>query len=191
MPERCKPPGDADKARLISFVRLKYNVPSTAEIGVADGGIVLNSCFRKLVFASLGGREFRAELFVSPDFRFLTGELLDARPDSKQAAARRRQTAADLVRGSLPARGSEKASATLAVFSDFQCPYCARMASTLSGLAASESDRLRIVYHYFSLHPQMGSACRDGRGLRAAAEQRGVLEPARFPVRSSEGVVAG
>ncbi len=147
----CVLPGTADKARLISFVRSRYKLASNADIGVADGGAVLNSCFRKLVFASLSGSPFRVELFASPDFRFLTNELLDARPDPKEALERQRRTAADLVRGNLPVRGSEKAPVILAVFSDFQCPYCARMARTVNDLAASHGDGLRIVYHYFPL----------------------------------------
>ncbi len=135
--------------------RTQYNLPSTADVGVAGGGAVLNSCVRKLVFATLSGRQFRAELFASPDFRFLTGELLDARPDPKQVAERRRQTAEALANGNAPARGSEKAPVTLAIFSDFQCPYCARMAKTMNDLSASEGGRLRIPYHYFplSMHP--------------------------------------
>jgi protein-disulfide isomerase len=151
MPKRCAPPGEADKARLVSFVRLRYNLPSTAEIGVADGGAVFNSCFRRLIFATTSGRQFRAELFASPDFRFLTGDLLDARPDPKQAAERRRQTVESLTSGNVPVRGSEKAPVTLAVFSDFQCPYCARLAKTVNDLSASQGDKMRIVYHYFPL----------------------------------------
>jgi protein-disulfide isomerase len=149
--DQCTSLDEARRTRLISFVRTKYNLPSNADIGVADGGTVFGSCFRKLVFASLSGRPFRAELFASPDFRFLTNELLDARPDPKETLQLRRQTAADLVRGNLPVRGSEKAPVTLAVFSDFQCPYCARMAKTVNDLAASHGDGLRIVYHYFPL----------------------------------------
>ena len=148
---RCATPGEADKARLVDFVRAKYKLPADAEIGVADSGTAFGSCFHKLVFASLSGRPFRAELFASPDFRFLTSELLDARPDPLEALRRQRETAAALLQGNLPTRGTDKAPATLVVFSDFQCPYCARMADTLNGLAASEGDRLRIVYHYFPL----------------------------------------
>jgi protein-disulfide isomerase len=151
IPKRCAPLGEAEKDRLISFVRLKYNLPSTADIGVADGGPALNSCFRKLVFATLSGRQFRAELFASPDFRFLSSDLLDARPDPKQSAERRRQTNESLANGNVPKRGDEKAPVTVAVFSDFQCPYCARMAKTVNDLSASQGGRLRIVYHYFPL----------------------------------------
>lgn len=154
-PGRCASPAEADKARLISFVRIKYRVPPGVEIGFADGGVAFGSCFRKLVFASLRGSPFRAELFVSPDFRFLTNGLLDARPDPKAAAEQQRQTAESLVRGNVPVRGTGQAPVTVAVFSDFQCPFCAGMAKVLNGLADSEGDRLRVIYHYFPLpiHP--------------------------------------
>jgi protein-disulfide isomerase len=151
IPERCAPPSEADKKRLISFVRLKYNLPSNAEIGVADGGPVFNSCFREMVFATLSGRAFRAELFASPDFRFLIGDLLDTRPDPRAAAERKRQTAEALTSGDAAERGGKKALATLAIFSDFQCPYCAQLAKNVNDLAASQGEKLRIVYHYYPL----------------------------------------
>jgi len=52
-------------------------------------------------------------------------------------------------------RGEGTAPVIIAVFSDFQCPYCALLAKTLSEIAISEGDRLRVVYHYFplSIHP--------------------------------------
>ena len=118
---------------------------------MADAGVAFGSCFRRLVFANLSGPYFRTQLYASPDYRFLTNELLDVRPDPKEVAERRRATAESLARGNLPTLGSGTAPVTLAVFSDFQCPYCARMARTLSGVVNSEGDRLRVVYHYFPL----------------------------------------
>ncbi len=148
---RCASPGESDKNRLTTFVRAKYGAPPGAKIEMADGGVVSGSCFRKLVFTTLGGAGFHAELYASPDFRFVTSELLDARPDPRELAERRRGTAESLVRGGEPVRGSRKAPVTLAIFSDFQCPYCARMARIVNGLSQIEGDRLRVVYHYYPL----------------------------------------
>jgi protein-disulfide isomerase len=150
-PGRCSAPSRADKERLAAFIRHKYNLPAGADIGVADGGPVSGSCFRELVFASLEGPAFRAKLFVSPDFRFLTKDILDARPDPKAEADRRRKTAEALAVGNAPARGTDTSPVTLAVFSDFQCPYCARLAKTISDLPSADQDRLRILYRYFPL----------------------------------------
>ena len=151
LPSRCPPPGEADKARLASFVRKKYKLSPDAEIGVADSGVKAGSCFPRLVFATLSGPNFRTELLASPDFRFLTNELLDARPDPKAEAETRRETAEALSRGNPPKRGSDDAPVTLAVFSDFQCPYCALVAKTLDAVAVSRTNELRVVYHYYPL----------------------------------------
>ena len=151
----CPALGDAAKSRLISFVHSKYNVPSTSEIDIADGGVISGSCFRRLVFATVSGRRFEVHLVASPDFRFLTTELLDAEPDVKAEAKRRQQTAEALTRGRPPVLGSDGANVTVAVFSDCECPYCAAMAKCLEGLAVSKADRIRVIYHYFPLafHP--------------------------------------
>jgi protein-disulfide isomerase len=135
----------------VSFVLLKYTLPANAEIDVVDDGPVSGTCFRSLVFASLNGPRFRAPLFASPDYRFLTTELLDARPDTGAAARRLRQTAEALAGGSVPVLGADNAPVTLAVFSDFQCPFCARFAATINGLPTGKRDRLRVLYHFFPL----------------------------------------
>jgi protein-disulfide isomerase len=91
-------------------------------------------------------------------------DLLDAQPDPQKAAEQRRQTAEALLRGNVPVHESGKAKVTIAVFSDFQCPYCARMAKTLEALAGSEGESLRVVYHFFPLsnHPWAWQAAEAG-----------------------------
>ncbi len=53
--------------------------------------------------------------------------------------------------GDGPSLGPANAKATLLVFSDFQCPYCARARHVLERLRALYPDDLRIVYRYFPL----------------------------------------
>jgi protein-disulfide isomerase len=47
---------------------------------------------------------------------------------------------------SAPSRGPRNAPVTLVVFSDFQCPYCARLVPTFERLHATYGERLRIVW---------------------------------------------
>src|SRR5262249_15830174 len=83
----------------------------------------------------------------------------------------RQETAEALVRGNVPARGPASAPVTLAVFSDFQCPFCARSARVVSELADSEGDKLRVIYHYFPLSMH--------RWARPAAEAAACAPPQR------------
>ena len=56
-----------------------------------------------------------------------------------------------------PSRGPSNAGVTIVEFSDFHCPYCRRVQSTLTQLLAKYPADVRLVYKHFpldSLHPQ-------------------------------------
>jgi hypothetical protein len=50
-----------------------------------------------------------------------------------------------------PARGPEKASVTMVVFTDFQCPYSARVSPTLQSLREKYGDHIRLVFRHSPL----------------------------------------
>lgn len=67
-------------------------------------------------------------------------------------------------------RTSEEALITVAVFSDYECPYCARGDQTLQALAQEYGDRLRVVMKQMPL-PMHRNAERAAAAALAAGEQ--------------------
>lgn len=67
--------------------------------------------------------------------------------------------------GDAPVRGPAKADVTIVEYSDFQCPFCARVVPTLDQLRETYGDKVNLVYKHLPLriHP-------EAPGAAAAAE---------------------
>ena len=70
-----------------------------------------------------------------------------------------------------PVRGNKDAKVTVAVFDDFQCPYCARMYDTLfNDVMKRYGDKVKVVYKDFplySIHPWAVRAAENANCLLA------------------------
>jgi protein-disulfide isomerase len=71
--------------------------------------------------------------------------------------------------GDSPVRGPAEAEVTIVEYSDFQCPFCARVVPTLNQLREAYGDRVNLVYKHLPLriHP-------EAPGAAAAAEAAGM-----------------
>lgn len=66
--------------------------------------------------------------------------------------------------------GPSSAPVTIVVFSDYQCPYCAKLTNELRALRATRSAEIRVIYRQFPLasHPL---ALEAARASECAAQQ--------------------
>ena len=87
----------------------------------------------------------------------LAGEPVDISKsaDAAEAAmaeegAARQKALGDVV-SRLPARGPDDATVTLTVFSDFQCPYCAKSLPLIESVREQYPESVRYVFAHFPL----------------------------------------
>ena len=170
----CSTLNMGQRARLVDYVKKQYKVPSSTAITLGDVSFVSASCFRKLEFKSGDPKKrFKAQLYLSPDFRFLTTELLDSRIDPLLEAARKQQELnIGLTNGTFPSRGPKDAPVSIVIFSDFQCPYCRGLAHMLDkDTFASEGKSVRVIFRYFPLDIHDWS--RSAAEATACAQEQG------------------
>jgi len=57
----------------------------------------------------------------------------------------------DIPQGNSPVIGNPKAPITIVEFSEFQCPYCSRIAPYMDTLMRKYPDKLKLIYKHFPL----------------------------------------
>ncbi len=77
---------------------------------------------------------------------------------------------AQVVAGDIPFRGPSNAPVTLLVASEFQCPFCSRVAPTIEAVRAAHPKEVRVGYVHFPL-PFHGQAMPAAKFAWAAHKQ--------------------
>lgn len=87
------------------------------------------------------------------------------------------QNRVTLPLGGAPSAGPEKAEVVLVEFSDFQCPFCARVSGTLHNLRDKYKGKLRVVFKHLPLpfHKKAPGAAKAS----LAANEQGKFWPYR------------
>jgi protein-disulfide isomerase len=80
-------------------------------------------------------------------------------------------TAVDVALDGAPARGPNRAPVTIALFSDFECPYCVKAEATLRALEATYPRQVRVAFRHRPL--PMHEHARLAAKASLAAEAQG------------------
>jgi protein-disulfide isomerase len=157
----CSAPSDSKRTQVLDYVIARYKVASKADLVLIENKQANDACFWLFKYKST---QREITLYLSPDGSYLTPTLFDMRINPQvEEAANRERISRSLVSGSSPSIGPKDAAVTIVEFSDFQCPYCRRMADMLakSNLKGS-STQTRIVFKFFPLpmHPWASDAAK-------------------------------
>ena len=136
--------------------------------------------FRELIDAELG----RARALVAsgvPRDQLYARLVADAPPKAESPSTpcpAEEKTAPKVERIPIdhaPARGPDRAPVTIVVFTDFECPYCAKLDARLRDLEVLYPGRVRLVYkaHPLPMHAHAKLAARAA----AAADAQGKFWP--------------
>lgn len=143
LPQSCPHPNEGTLRTISEAVSTRFDL--APDLGLEDQGTVNGTCYRRLLVRS---REPRRTffLYLSPDERFLTPDLIDLTlRDSEEREREKAETVKLLEADHSPTRGSANSTVTLVEFSDFQCPYCKQLEGYLSR-ARDEGLQFRVVF---------------------------------------------
>jgi protein-disulfide isomerase len=116
----------------------------------------------------------RKELYAAIAAKGATAPVMVAAPAAPApgapgAPAPNAQAAKVALRKDDPAKGPKAALVTVAIFSDFQCPFCTRVEPTLQQIEKAYAGKVRIVWKHQPLpfHPQALPAAKASEAARA------------------------
>jgi protein-disulfide isomerase len=129
------------------------------QLGIA-AVVLLAFCAGLFAGYSYGGLDERVER-IEQDFAALK-EQVAAAPGARVAQRPPAPAVRKVDVEGAPARGPEKADVTVVEFTDYQCPYCRRVQSTVQRLIDEHPEKVRhvIKHNPLSIHPQAPGAAK-------------------------------
>lgn len=139
----------AIEARVSAYFRKTSNIPHSAAIRLTDlqpSGVP--GWQDGHIEVAVGKETQTIEFIATNDGRYLLqGEMVDLTVDPVQTTLSR------LTIEGQPMRGDPNAPVTIVVFSDFQCPFCAKASRTVERkVMGTYQGRAKLVYKNLPLH---------------------------------------
>lgn len=148
-------PLSAGVVNLQELSTLQLDSPPKQVTSTADGRrmYVLTKNARILVY-TLGGA-LQGSLDVDPAIDKITPlgpkHLLLQKTSKQQAVVAILEVSQPIDIGNSPLRGNPEAAVTIAIYDDFECPYCARAVPIVSQVLEKYADRVNLAFKNFPL----------------------------------------
>jgi len=142
--KKCSAIQPKELTALQHFIQAKDRLPMPPEITIEE---VQADCFTKLsvIPKEDAERSVARTLFLDPDHVHLFPEVFDVRIDPSVIVHREEERLKRLVvLGARRLRGTESAPVQVVVYSDFQCPYCAKFWKTLRPYLIADDQGIAI-----------------------------------------------
>ena len=162
----CMSPTPEKLAALDRYVAARFNVPSAERGSAAQAN---DKCFWKVDYTLLPSKR-PITLYLSPDGGYAAPALFDLSVDPAKERAAKQEAARKLLAGTAaPDPKTGVVPTTMVIFSDYECPFCQRLAAMMNDPAVAE--RLKTVDVEFrnyplSMHPWAKAAALAGACVR-------------------------
>lgn len=153
----CKALPASSQAKIVAYVRVQFGLPKGAIVALSESNLLSGSCIRHLSY-SINWPRRRIDLYLSPDQRYFSTQIFDLSSSTPSVAGSQpnlKESEMARLEANAPMRGPKGAQVTIVEFSDFECPFCARLTQTLNRDVLPRDQSVRIVFKYFPLpfHP--------------------------------------
>jgi protein-disulfide isomerase len=155
LPKPCVGLDSATTASIATYVAAKYHAGTTHDLSLKSSTQANDDCYWKLEYEKLSPRR-TITVYLSPDHKYLLPALFDRNADPLAEERREREESARLLAGVHSASiGPKDASVTIVEFSDFQCPFCQRLATLMEKEVLPSEPNVHVVFRNFPLpmHP--------------------------------------
>lgn len=152
---KCEPPNASVTSSITVYAMKKYHVVPGTDVKLVESVKANDECYWKYHFEAANPKS-DILLYLAPDHRYLSTALYDRLSDPLAEEKLQQEEMAKLLIGSnSPSRGAKTPAVTIVEFSDFQCPYCQKLADILEREVLPEEPDVRVVFRNFPLpiHP--------------------------------------
>lgn len=174
--EGCKQLSDGTRTALLSYATDYYQAGSRDTLHIVRERLDPITCSTRVSIES-SAIPTRLTLFVSPDGHFASkAELVNLDQNAQVIANRQAQETEQMLMSSgAPSKGDNNAVVTVAVFSDFECPFCQRFNDLLNQLPSQERAKVKLVFINWPIRGHKWAGQAASLGVCMATQNRDVF----------------